>query len=410
MLGLPFVYKSVGWIGGTMVIILFGSIMWRTSILLGRELNGDPRPCHKFDDSPYESSLIPGSSASARMRKPITSFPQIARDAFGEKGCICISSVLYFELFSVLCIFIVSLGDHLHLLIPSISMTSHMIIVAHTLIIPTALLRTPRHLSYLSVVGTVATIAVVLAVVLTCLIDGDKYEEIAISKGRVNDRGHYHDLWISAGLPLALGLVGFTFSGHAVVPSIYCSMKKPQDFEKMVSTTFLVVVGCCILTAVSGYYMFGNEVEDQVTLSLKATAGAKTELAMKMLTWLMILTAFSKFTLAMYPLSRGLEEIVAPHLSKDTAIDITSAAVKIILIALALLVAIFVPSFSFLCSIVGLFSVIIVAVIFPAAAHLKLFGARLSIFEKIVDWLMVIGGSVVAIIGTIATMRSDIGE
>eukprot|EP00957_Ditylum_brightwellii_P126018 9607443-Ditylum_brightwellii.AAC.1 len=73
-----------GWIGGTGVLLIFGIITWRTTILLGRELNGDPRPGHYFDDSPYKSPLQPGSSAGARMRSPITSFPEIARDAFGE--------------------------------------------------------------------------------------------------------------------------------------------------------------------------------------------------------------------------------------------------------------------------------------------------------------------------------------
>uniref|UniRef100_A0A6U3SKZ3 Amino acid transporter transmembrane domain-containing protein n=2 Tax=Ditylum brightwellii TaxID=49249 RepID=A0A6U3SKZ3_9STRA len=409
MLGLPFVYKSAGWIGGTGVLLIFGVITWRTTILLGRELNGDPRPGHYFDDSPYKSPLQPGSSAGARMRRPITSFPEIARDAFGENGCICLSSILYFELFSCLCIFLVTLGNHLYVLFPSISETKHMIMIACVLVIPTAVLRTPRLLSYLSAVGTIATIAVVLSVALTSVLEGDISEEVAISKGKVNDLGSYHDLWIASGLPLALGLVAYTFSGHAIVPSIYSSMKRPQDFERMATVTFVIVLACCLLTAVAGYYMFGNVVDDQVTISLEASAGPKAELAMKMLTWLMVLTAFSKFTLTMYPLSLGMEEIVAPYLPSDTAMDITSSLVKIILIILSLLVAIYAPSFSFLCSLVGLICTVIVSVVFPAAAHLKLFGSKLSIFEKLGDWLMVIVGLVVAVIGTIATVKNDVG-
>mmetsp|Transcript_27702 Transcript_27702/g.35384 ORF Transcript_27702/g.35384 Transcript_27702/m.35384 type:complete len:92 (-) Transcript_27702:89-364(-) len=89
--------------------------------------------------------------------------------------------------------------------------------------------------------------------------------------------------------------------------------------------------------------------------------------------------------------------------------DITSSLVKIILIILSLLVAIYAPSFSFLCSLVGLICTVIVSVVFPAAAHLKLFGSKLSIFEKLGDWLMVIVGLVVAVIGTIATVKNDVG-
>jgi hypothetical protein len=51
MLGLPYIFKSAGWIGGSFVTLLFSSVAYRTSILLGRELNGDPRPLELFDDT-----------------------------------------------------------------------------------------------------------------------------------------------------------------------------------------------------------------------------------------------------------------------------------------------------------------------------------------------------------------------
>ena len=148
MLGLPYIFKSAGWFGGAFVTLFFSSVAYRTSILLGRELNGDARPIALFFDT---------KNAPSRMRKPINSFPAIAREAFGKCGTILLSSVLYFELFSCLAIFFVTLGDHLHTLFPQISVTQHMIHVSFALAVPTALLRTPTLLSYLSAVGTVAT-------------------------------------------------------------------------------------------------------------------------------------------------------------------------------------------------------------------------------------------------------------
>ena len=174
MLALPFVFKKSGWIGGTFVTLSFSSVgkakynerisishiilimslvtflfyvcvtAWRTTIILGRELNGDPRPVSLFSDDVADAQNV-------RMRKSISSFPDIARESFGQSVNIFLSSILYFELFSCLCIFLVSIGDHLRMLIPSVSMNVHMITVAALLIIPTALLRTPKLLSYLSV-------------------------------------------------------------------------------------------------------------------------------------------------------------------------------------------------------------------------------------------------------------------
>ena len=181
------------------------------------------------------------------------------------------------------------------------------------------------------------------------------------------------------------------------MPSIFCSMQRPQDFEQVVNISFAIVLVSCLAVGLSGYYMFGSFVLDQVTLSLEQNSSA--EFAMMILTYLMILTAFSKLTLTMFPLAIGMEEIVAPFLSTDKAMEAISILIKVVLLLAALLVALFVPSFSFLCSLVGMICTMIVSVIFPAAGYLKLFGSRLSLFEKFTYYLMIVVGALIAIIG-----------
>ncbi len=206
-------------------------------------------------------------------------------------------------------------------------------------------------------------------------------------------------LWETSGLPIAFGLIAYTFSGHAIIPSIYSSMARPQDYEKMIKFTFSAVTLCCLVVALSGYYMFGNQVDDQITLSLERNSG-DTNIIMKVLTWLMILTAFSKFTLTAFPLALGFEEIVAPIVPNDSVMEFISSIIKLTLIAASLAVAIFVPSFSVLCSLVGLVCTMYVSVVFPAAAHLKMFGNHLPLWEKLIDWIFIISGTGMAIVGT----------
>lgn len=287
LLGLPFAFKAAGWIGGGLSLLFFGILTWRTAVLIGRTLNGDPRPCSYFQESPYLSPMIPGSNAKARMYPPISSFPDIARASFGQTGCIIISVLLYFELFSCVCIFLVSIGDHLHELFPSITSTTHIAVATSISLVPTVLLRTPALLSYFSMMGTVATITVVLVVIGTAIANGDISEVVAEKEGFTVDE-EYHTQWRPEGLVLSLGIVSYCFSGHAIVPSIYSSMKKPQDFEKMATFTFAVVVASCFAVAVSGYFMFGATVQDQVTLSLKQNCSAVK--LMNALTSLMVLT------------------------------------------------------------------------------------------------------------------------
>lgn len=287
LLGLPFSLRAAGWIGGLFCLAVFGLITWRTSILIGRELNGDPRPSHYFVDSPFKSPLQPGSVPEARLFAPIQTFPDIARAAFGDSGCFVLSVVLYFELFSCIAIFFVAIGDHLHQLFPSVGASSHAMIAAATSLVPTMVLRTPALLSYLSMVGTFATISVVGSVAAEAMLEGDISAQVA-EQFHIADAQPYHIWWNTSGLSLSFGLVAYCFSGHAIVPSIYSSMKRPQDFEKMVTVTYLIVALTCVVVAASGYYMFGSTVLDQITLSLERSSHAAT--AMKALTWLMILT------------------------------------------------------------------------------------------------------------------------
>lgn len=352
MLGLPFLFQESGWIGGTFVIFSFSLVTWRTSILIGRELNGDPRPNHNFFDSPYLSPHAPGSSEKARMLKPIYSFPDIARAAFGEWGAVVLGVILYFEIFSCLCIFIVAVGDHLYTLFPQVEETTLFKITAVILVIPTAIVRTPTLLSYLSAVGTVTTMFVVLSVLASGITEGDITEKVAARYDAVESAKPYHIFWNTSGLPLSFGLVAYCFSGHAVVPSVYCSMKKPQEYESMVHYTYFVVTGSCLVIAVSGYYMFGSMIRDQVTLSLELDS-YNPPWTMTGLTWLMIFTGISKFVLSLFVLSLGMEEIAAPYIHTESTMVIVSSIIKLVFIGLALIVSMYCPNFGLLCSLVG---------------------------------------------------------
>jgi len=155
-------------------------------------------------------------------------------------------------------------------------------------------------------VGIAASITVVLSVLAAAFYFGSIAEEFSESSHLSNTTGSYHTLWDSSGIPIGYGLIAFTFSGHALVPSIYSSMERPQDFEKMTTLSFMICVTCCITIAVSGYYTFGSAVDDQITVSLEKASGGGNS-AISAVTWLMILTAFSKYTLSCFPIALGLE-------------------------------------------------------------------------------------------------------
>jgi len=108
-----------------------------------------------------------------------------------------------------------------------------------------------------------------------------------------------------------------------------------------------------------------------------------------------------------FPLALGIEELVAPYVPSNNAMEGTYAAIKIVIITSCCVVAMYAPGFAFLTALVGLICSMSVSVIFPPAAHLKLFGLKnLPLWQVILDIIFVIGGTVFAVVGTISTLRN----
>lgn len=115
-------------------------------------------------------------------------------------------------------------------------------------------------------------------------------------------------------------------------------------------------------------------------------------------------------TLTMFPLALGMEELIAPYLTNDFMVNAASSAMKTFLTILALLVSLYFPSFSFLVAMVGMLCTMAITIVFPAAAHLRLFGPRLGLADKILDWIFIVFGLAITVIGTYATLSPNTGS
>ncbi|GFP97011.1 vacuolar amino acid transporter 1 [Phtheirospermum japonicum] len=69
-------------------------------------------------------------------------------------------------------------------------------------------------------------------------------------------------------LPVAIGLYGFCYSGHAVIPNIYSSMENPSQFPIVLLTSFGICTVMYAGAATMGYIMFGETTQSQFTLNM----------------------------------------------------------------------------------------------------------------------------------------------
>lgn len=62
---------------------------------------------------------------------------------------------------------------------------------------------------------------------------------------------HHHGYLLNwSGIPVSIGLFGFCYSGHAVFPNIYTSLKNQADFDKILGVRW-VIHGACSWQATS---------------------------------------------------------------------------------------------------------------------------------------------------------------
>ena len=159
----------------------------------------------------------------------ITGYPDIGQVAFGKYGRIIVSSLLYVELFALSAEFLILEGDNLTQLIAwkginlkyfELSPEKSFIIVSSLVMLPTVWLRDLRLLSYISAGGVIACVTLFVAT---------SWYGISTS-GFTYQSGNLVNL---QGLPIAVGIYAFSFCGHAVFPSIYCSMRDRKQFSNV---------------------------------------------------------------------------------------------------------------------------------------------------------------------------------
>ncbi|BBG97795.1 Transmembrane amino acid transporter family protein, partial [Prunus dulcis] len=183
ILSTPYAIKEGGWLGLS-ILLIFAVLSFYTGLLLRRCLDSQPG---------------------------LETYPDIGQAAFGTGGRIAISIILYVELYACCIEYIILESDNLSSLFPNahLSLGGYMLdsrilfaILTTLAVLPTVWLRDLSVLSYISAGGVIASIVVVLCLFWVGLVDGVGFE----NKGT--------PLNLST-LPVAMGLYGYCYSGHA---------------------------------------------------------------------------------------------------------------------------------------------------------------------------------------------------
>ncbi|CAO2179338.1 unnamed protein product [Urochloa humidicola] len=369
VLSMPYAVSQGGWLS-LALFALVGALCCYTGTLIERCMRADP--------------------------DAIRSYPDIGEFAFGPTCRRTIAFFMYVELYLVAISFLVLEGDKLfpgaavEFLGYRLQGKQLFIALAAAVVLPTTWLKNLDVLAYVSAVGLVASAALTASLVWAGVAETGFH------------RSNTTVLNVS-GLPTSLGLYFVCFTGHAVFPTIYSSMRNNKHFSKVLLVSSVLCSLNYGLTAVLGYMIYSDGVESQVTLNLPSG-----KLYTKVAIVMTLVNPLAKYALLAAPITAAVKEKFShPAGGSSGAARVAISTIVVVSTAVA---ACSVPFFGYLMSFIGSFLSVMATVIFPCLCFLKIYKAegtpRVEIAAIIVI-LMV--GVFVAVTGTYTSLQQIIG-
>eukprot|EP00127_Corallochytrium_limacisporum_P001370 Clim_evm9s54 gene=Clim_evmTU9s54 len=366
VLSLPYAAMKAGWILSLTMLFFLAGVTNYTARLL--------RACIDMNPSKF------------------INYPDLGQGAFGTKGRAAISVAFFLELFTTCAMFLILMSDNLHALFPNVE-TMTFTLISFLIVLPTSWMRQLSILSYISILGVLASSFLFVALV----VQGTTHDAEPGIGGSLHQVAHTRlvgDIW---NLPISFGLIMVGYGGHACFPSIYSSMKRPQDYNTMVNITYVVTTVVYAGIMIVGYLMYGDLTREEVTLNMTISGGAM----ILMSTWLIVISPFSKFSLCLNPVALSIEELVVPVIPEKLD-PVFRVFTRTALTSLALVTALYVPYFDRVVAFIGAMFSFFISVTFPCLCYLKLskdFDKPVPTWERVWCYFLICFSTIATVIG-----------
>lgn len=371
ILSVPYALASGGWLSLIFLFIIAISTYY-TGLLIQRCMDIDPT---------------------------IRNYPDIGEHAFGTIGRMLVSTTMNVELYMVVTGFLILEGDNLQNLFGDIQVQIFgltiggkqcFVIIISLIILPTVWLNNMSILSYISASGVVASIVLLGSILYAAVFDGIGFQA----------NGTQFINW--KGMPTAISLYAFCYCAHPVFPTLYTSMINPKKFSKVMFVCFLLCTISYASMAIVGYLMFGPGVLSQITLNLPTN-----KISSKVAIYTTLVNPIAKYSLMIKPLENCIENQLPIHYNKR----ICSLLIRSALVISTVVVALAIPLFGYLMSLVGAFFSVTASVVLPCLCFLKISGMYQRVgFEQVVIVGIVIMGISIMVVGTYTSVLEIISH
>ncbi|GAA5815965.1 hypothetical protein MFLAVUS_009484 [Mucor flavus] len=338
-LGLPKAFADGGWLG-ILILILAYSMAVYSGIILIRCLYH--KPGHRLHD-----------------------YKAIGTAAFGWPGYLVASFLHILNLFGCPALYLVlASGNMVYLLEGTAGQLDHKIwavIWGAFLVIPSLIMKTLKEVTGIAAIGALCTMMAVFVV----LIQGPMTRNASPAPV-------YHDSVIWQGFPVALSTIAFSFGGNNTYPHVEHALKKPHQWKYAVIAGLSTCTALYFLTAVPGYWSFGNATKSPIYDSLPEGIG-------RMLS-VIVMTIHVILAIPIYTTSFSLEFEKFSNCSEERygkfGAWVGRAIIRSITMGILVVLACFIPFFDDFMGLIGSLANCGLVFLLPVLCYLKLTGVR----------------------------------
>ncbi|XP_069960260.1 uncharacterized protein [Cherax quadricarinatus] len=338
-LALPNALVDVGWLGIPMMLLFCFSVSF-AAIRLGRS--------YVILEERWPEYKEPA-------RQP---YMEIAYRSMGSTGRKLTMVTVVVNLFGSATVFIILICEMLaSLLMYATSDDScafnkcQMVIIVGVALIPFTWLGTPKDFWQASVLAVTATAAAVVVIIV----------EIFAGQESIPDHPRYPNPTVSS-FSLGFGSILFAYGGAAVFPTIQNDMEDRSLFWKSIYIGFTGIQTMYLPVALSGYIMYGDQVKDNILLTVDSSAAVTVAIALQ------IVNLLCTFIISCNPVSQTIEDVLnIPH-----NFNWRRCVVRSVTVLLQMLICLAIPDFGLILNLIGGSLITLCTFVLPPLMYMRL--------------------------------------
>ena len=375
MLSIPYCVRISG-IWSIPLILLIGIATAFTSNIL-------------YDCQYEESSSRPGVQKRVR-----TSFVAMCKDCWNKVGQYIMELLVYLSLIRNVVVFIL-LTDLLSDILASFGVagydTKYLSVAWMFLTLPLMFITRVSILAWVSFIGLIMYLGALGAVLVVCVLS---YKSWDFSSIPFNFDVH--------GVGISIGIIVNSYAVHMNMPALESSLKVPEVYKRTSNLSFIANIVCKITFGLFGYLAYGSNTAQEITYNIQVYH----PLPLLMKATIMF---FSYFTIPLqsFVVFELIDEKFGPHFPLFKPGGFMWLLLSRLLVMTAcLMIAVLIPEFGLVVSLVGSVRGSMIALILPALLHAGLNKQRISRSMRILCYTIAVLGTIGGCLGLYASLHA----